>query len=67
MAVKQPGDWQTFEHAESMGRGVYEAQFTPPNAGIYHVYFECLSRKLALTSSGYLFLDVVGTQGAVVK
>ncbi len=67
MAVKQPGSWQTSEHAESVGRGVYEAQFTPPEAGVYHIYFECLSHKLALTKSGYLFLDVVGAQGAGIK
>jgi hypothetical protein len=67
MAVKQPGDWQTMEYAQSRGHGVYQAQFTPPDAGIYHVYFECLSHKLALSGSGYVFLNVVGAQGAEVK
>jgi hypothetical protein len=67
LAVQEPGVWQTFQAAKDLGGGLYEAQFTPPEPGMYHVYFECLSQKLALKSTRSLTLDVATVEGANVK
>jgi DNA-binding beta-propeller fold protein YncE len=38
-----PGIWQQREWAKSVGNGVYEMTFVPPQAGVYYVYFQCPS------------------------
>jgi YVTN family beta-propeller protein len=38
-----PGIWQQRQWAKSLGEGVYETSFVPPQAGIYYVYFQCPS------------------------
>jgi YVTN family beta-propeller protein len=38
-----PGIWQQREWAKSVGEGVYEMSFVPPQAGVYYVYFQCPS------------------------
>jgi len=38
-----PGIWQHREVAKSLGDGVYEINFVPPQPGIYYVYFQCPS------------------------
>lgn len=41
-----PGIWQYREVAKSLGDGVYEMDFVPPQPGIYYVYFQCPSLEI---------------------
>jgi YVTN family beta-propeller protein len=43
-----PGIWQQREWARSLGEGVYEVSFTPPQEGAYYVFFHCPSLGIAL-------------------
>jgi YVTN family beta-propeller protein len=54
MVVLNPGDWQESQAARSVGAGVYEISFVPPQAGVYYVFFQCPS--LAVRSSQIPFL-----------
>ncbi|HXM34775.1 MAG TPA: hypothetical protein VN920_06290, partial [Pyrinomonadaceae bacterium] len=38
-----PGIWQQRDWAKSLGDGVYEMSFVPPQAGVYYLYFQCPS------------------------
>jgi len=35
-----PGIWQHREIARSLGEGIYEMSFVPPEAGVYYIYFQ---------------------------
>jgi hypothetical protein len=35
-----PGAWQTRTGANPAGGGMYDIQFTPPEAGVYYIFFE---------------------------
>jgi len=35
-----PGIWQHREWAKSLGDGIYEMSFVPPQAGVYYVFFQ---------------------------
>ena len=41
-----PGIWQYRDVAKPLGGGVYEINFTPPQPGIYYVYFQCPSLEI---------------------
>ena len=41
-----PGTWQYRDVAKPLGGGVYEINFTPPQPGIYYVYFQCPSLEI---------------------
>lgn len=38
-----PGIWQQRHWAKSVGEGVYEVNFVPPQSGVYYVFFQCPS------------------------
>ncbi|MEK6337377.1 MAG: beta-propeller fold lactonase family protein, partial [Acidobacteriota bacterium] len=38
-----PGIWQERQWAKSIGGGIYEVSFVPPDSGVYYVYFQCPS------------------------
>jgi YVTN family beta-propeller protein len=38
-----PGTWQQRYWAKSVGEGVYEINFVPPEPGVYYVFFQCPS------------------------
>ncbi|HEY0099959.1 MAG TPA: YncE family protein [Pyrinomonadaceae bacterium] len=38
-----PGIWQQRHWAKSIGEGVYEVNFVPPQSGVYYVFFQCPS------------------------
>jgi YVTN family beta-propeller protein len=52
-----PGVWQKRQWAESVGDGVYESEITAPEAGVYYVFFECPSLKVAYVQLPYLVLQ----------
>jgi YVTN family beta-propeller protein len=35
-----PGIWQQRQIATSLGEGIYEMSFVPPEAGVYYIYFQ---------------------------
>jgi YVTN family beta-propeller protein len=41
-----PGIWQYRDVAKPLGDGVYEINFTPPQPGVYYVYFQCPSLEI---------------------
>jgi YVTN family beta-propeller protein len=41
-----PGIWQQREVAKPLGDGVYEVDFTPPQPGVYYIYFQCPSLEI---------------------
>ncbi|HEX8424437.1 MAG TPA: cytochrome D1 domain-containing protein, partial [Pyrinomonadaceae bacterium] len=38
-----PGIWQQRHWAKSVGEGVYEVNFVPPQSGVYYIFFQCPS------------------------
>lgn len=56
------GNWQERHQAASVGDGVYEFTFTPPQPGLYNVYFSLADRKLGFVQLPYLTLKAVVKQ-----
>jgi YVTN family beta-propeller protein len=54
-----PGIWQQREWARSLGEGVYEVSFTPPQEGAYYVFFHCPSLGIALNKMPHLIYQGV--------
>jgi YVTN family beta-propeller protein len=54
-----PGIWQQREWARSLGEGVYEVSFTPPQEGAYYVFFQCPSLGIALNKMPHLIYQGV--------
>jgi DNA-binding beta-propeller fold protein YncE len=52
-----PGIWQERQWARSLGEGVYEVNFTPPQRGAYYVFFECPSLGIAYNKLPHLILE----------
>ena len=46
-----PGIWQQHEQAKSVGAGVYETSFVPPNPGVYYVFVQSASLGLEFNQS----------------
>ena len=57
--IQEPGLSQIYEHSKKLGNGFYEAEFTLTETGMYHVYFECPSHKLAVSGSPYFSLQII--------
>jgi hypothetical protein len=57
LAFLSPGVWQQRQWAAEAGPGVYEARFTPPQAGVYFVFVEVGSAGLTLQKSPHLVLN----------
>ena len=56
-----PGIWQQREGAKSVGAGVYEMNFVPPQTGVYYVYFQCPSLGIRYNQLTPLTLQAVKT------
>ena len=58
-----PGIWQQRGWAKSVGAGIYEFSFVPPQAGVYYIFFQCPSLGVPYTQTPYLILQAtkVGT------
>lgn len=54
-----PGIWQHREDAKSVGDGVYEMSFVPPNPGVYYVFVQSASLGLEFNQSTPLTLSAV--------
>ncbi|HEX6045821.1 MAG TPA: cytochrome D1 domain-containing protein [Pyrinomonadaceae bacterium] len=46
-----PGIWQQRDEAKSVGDGVYETSFVPPNPGVYYVFVQSASLGLDFNQS----------------
>jgi hypothetical protein len=46
-----PGIWQQRDAAKSVGDGVYETSFVPPNPGVYYVFVQSASLGLDFNQS----------------
>jgi hypothetical protein len=54
-----PGIWQNRAPAKSIGSGIYEMSFVPPEAGVYYVYFQCPSLSVQYNKIPPFTLQVV--------
>jgi YVTN family beta-propeller protein len=54
-----PGIWQQREDAKSIGEGVYEMSFVPPNPGVYYVFVQSASLGLEFNQSTPLTLSAI--------
>lgn len=54
-----PGIWQQREDAKSVGDGVYEMSFVPPNPGVYYVFVQSASLGLEFNQSTPLTLSAI--------
>jgi len=54
-----PGIWQHREGARSLGDGIYEISFVPPQAGVYYVHFQCPSLKVHLSQITPVILQAI--------
>lgn len=52
-----PGIWQKRQWAHSLGKGLYEVRFTPPQKGVYYVFVEIRSQGLTFNQSPSLILN----------
>ncbi len=52
-----PGIWQKRHAAQPAGGGVYEIEFTPPQAGVYYIYVESASAGLSMNNAYYFTLE----------
>jgi YVTN family beta-propeller protein len=59
-----PGIWQKRQWAQSVGDGVYESEITAPEAGVYYVFFECPSLKVAYVQLPHLVLQALDDASA---
>ena len=58
MAMLAPGIWQRRAPAQRMAAGVYEAQLTPPDAGVYYIWVSSRSAGLAINNPQFFVLNV---------
>lgn len=56
LTMLAPGVWQKRELATSIGDGIYEVAFTPPESGAYYLFFECPSLNVRFQQIPYLIL-----------
>ncbi len=54
-----PGVWQQRELAKSLGDGIYEISFVPPQTGVYYVYFQCPSLDLKFNQTAPLTIQAI--------
>ena len=54
-----PGIWQQREEAKSVGDGVYEMSFVPPDPGVYYVFVQSASLGLEFNQSTPLTLSAI--------
>jgi YVTN family beta-propeller protein len=54
-----PGIWQQREDAKSVGEGVYEMSFVPPNPGVYYIFVQSASLGLEFNHATPLTLSAI--------
>jgi YVTN family beta-propeller protein len=54
-----PGVWQQRDLAKSLGDGIYEINFVPPQTGVYYVYFQCPSLDLKFNQTAPLIIQAI--------
>ncbi|MDJ0841193.1 MAG: YncE family protein [Acidobacteriota bacterium] len=54
-----PGIWHQRKSATSRGNGVYTAEFTPPEPGIYYAYLACPSLGIGFNNPHYASMRVM--------
>ena len=54
-----PGIWQQRDDAKSVGEGVYEMSFVPPNAGVYYIFVQSASLGLEFNHGTPLTLSAI--------
>jgi YVTN family beta-propeller protein len=59
-----PGIWQQREWAAHAGGGVYEMSFTPPQAGVYYIYFRAPSLGVQFNQMPFLTLRATSADAA---
>ncbi|HKP73012.1 MAG TPA: cytochrome D1 domain-containing protein, partial [Pyrinomonadaceae bacterium] len=52
-----PGIWQKRDWAKSVGEGVYEVNFVPPQEGVYYIFFQCPSLGVEYREIQHLILS----------
>jgi YVTN family beta-propeller protein len=57
-----PGVWQQRDVAAHAGGGVYEMSFTPPQAGVYYIYFRAPSLGVQFNQMPVLMLRATGAE-----
>ncbi|HYP29745.1 MAG TPA: YncE family protein [Blastocatellia bacterium] len=51
------GTWNKRQWARPIGDGVYEVEFTAPEAGVYYVFWECPSLNMKYNQTRHIILD----------
>jgi hypothetical protein len=68
MTFLAPGIWQHRQPAKHVGDGVYEAEFTAPQSGMYYVYVQVPSLKARFNHLPYMILNAdEQVQGSVTS
>jgi YVTN family beta-propeller protein len=62
-----PGIWQQRHWAKSVGEGVYEVNFVPPQSGVYYVFFQCPSLGIQYRQLPRLILNAEDTAVTATK
>lgn len=66
LAFLAPGNWQERQWARSVGGGIYEVEFVPPQSGVYYIFVQCPSLKLGYKQLPSLILQAVNDKPAGV-
>ncbi len=56
LTFRAPGRNQKRQPAQQVGKGVYQIEFVPPQAGVYYAFVECASVGLRYNESRHLIL-----------
>jgi YVTN family beta-propeller protein len=64
LTLLAPGQWHTRQWARSLGDGVYEVSFAPPESGVYYVFLECASLKVRYNHLPYSILQAVDRESS---
>lgn len=62
-----PGIWQQRQWAKSIGAGVYEINFVPPQSGVYYIFFQCPSLGVQYRQLPRLILNAEAATAAATK
>ena len=58
-----PGIWQQRQWAKTVGDGIYETSFVPPQEGVYYIYFQSPSLGVQFNQLPYLILQATKGNG----
>lgn len=65
LTLLAPAIWQERFWAQRVGEGVYEVEFTPPQAGFYYVFLQCPSLNIRLNQLSHLILEATDDSAAL--